>query len=90
MELNPQEPAGYDGAAAVAVALRWWDDADRIRARMAKLFPRMARILRLQEMLSLRMRGEVEAGNKIMEELATEGRAEPVMLFYRALWKRDR
>jgi tetratricopeptide (TPR) repeat protein len=35
------------------------------------------------------MRGEVEAGNKIMEELAAEGRADPVSLFYRALWKRE-
>ncbi len=88
-ELNPQELASYDNAAEAAVALRWWDEADRIRGRMAKLFPRMARSLRRAEMLSLRMRGEVEAGNKIMEELATEGRADPVMLFHRAFWKRD-
>ena len=88
-ELNPQDPAAYDNAAGAAVNLRWWDDADRIRRRMAKLFPRMARILRYEEAFSLRMRGDVEAGNKIVEELASEGRADPVMLFYRALWKRD-
>jgi TolB-like protein len=89
MELNPQEPFGYFNAAEAAMALRWWDEADRIRGRMVKVFPRMARMARPQEMLSLRMRGEVEAGNKIMEELAAEGRADPVMLFYRALWKRE-
>ncbi len=48
-ELNPQDPAAYDNAAGAAVNLRWWDDADRIRRRMAKLFPRMARILRYEE-----------------------------------------
>ena len=88
-ELNPQEPMGYDGALSAAVTLRWWDDADRTRGRMAKLFPRMARILRYTEASSLRMRGDVEAGNKIIEEQAAEGRADPVMLFYRAFWKRE-
>jgi TolB-like protein len=89
MELNPQDPFSYYNAAAAAIALRWWDEDDRIRGRAVKLFPRIARPAREAEMLSLRMRGDVEAGNKIMEELAAEGRADPVMLFYRAFWKRE-
>ncbi|MEY2440505.1 MAG: hypothetical protein QOI34_1890, partial [Verrucomicrobiota bacterium] len=88
-ELNPQDPFGYYNAAGVANNLRWWDEADRTRTRTVKLFPRLAKSAREEEMLSLRMRGEVEAGNKIMEELAAEGRANPVMLFHRAFWKRD-
>ncbi|MDB6147825.1 MAG: hypothetical protein JWO45_1489, partial [Spartobacteria bacterium] len=88
-ELNPQEPVAYYNAAATAAGLRWWDDADRIRGRMTKLFPSLARAARMEEMLSHRMRGDVEAGNKIMDELAAQGQANPVMLFYRALWKRE-
>ena len=88
-ELNPQELAGYDSAFHAALNLRWWDDADRIRRRMAKLFPRMTRTLRLYEMFSLRVRGEVDAGNKIMDELAAQGQADPSVLFHRAFWKRD-
>ena len=88
-ELNPQDPFGYYNAAGAAMNLRWWDESDRTRARIVKLFPRLARGARQEEILSLRMRGEVEAGNKIMEELAAEGRADRVMLFYRAFWQRD-
>jgi tetratricopeptide (TPR) repeat protein len=88
-ELNPQDPFGYYSAAAAAINLRWWDESDRTRARMVKLFPRLARGARYEEAFSLRIRGDVEAGNKIVEELAAEGRADPVMLFYRAWWKRE-
>ncbi|PZR77419.1 MAG: hypothetical protein DLM52_04500 [Chthoniobacterales bacterium] len=88
-ELNPQEPAGYYNAAAAALALRWWDDADRIRGRITKLFPRMARPARLEEMMSLRLRGEVEAGNQELETLHLDVRTGFVPLFYRSFWKRD-
>jgi len=88
-ELNPQDQLGYYDAATAAMALRWWDDVDRICGRMAKLFPGMARIVRLHQMMSLRMRGEVDAGNKIMDELAAQGQADPSVLFHRAFWKRD-
>jgi TolB-like protein len=89
-ELNPQDPTGYYSAADIARGLRWWDEADRVRARLIKLFPRLTREARLEEALSLRQRGEVDAGNKLMETLNLDVRSgELFMLFYRSFWKRD-
>jgi tetratricopeptide (TPR) repeat protein len=88
-ELNPQDPTGYDGAADIARGLRWWDEADRVRARLIKRFPRLTRQARVEEMVSLRQRGEVDAGNKLMETLNLDARTGFVPLFYRSFWKRD-
>ena len=88
-ELNPQDPAGYYSAADIARGLRWWDEADRVRARLIKRFPRLARQARLEEMVSLRQRGEVDAGNKLMETFNLDVRTGFVPLFYRSFWKRD-
>src|SRR3954468_1126186 len=88
-ELNPQDPAGYSAAIDGAWTLRWWDDADRIRARLIKLFPRMARRARFEEAVSFRQRGEPEKGDKILDELHLDVRTGFVPLFYRSFWKRD-
>jgi len=89
-ELNPQDPTGYYSAADVARGLRWWDEADRVRARLIKHFPRMTRGARMEEAVQLRWSGEVDAGNKILEELNLNERSEEfVPLFYRSFWKRD-
>ena len=89
-ELNPQDPTGYYSGADIARGLRWWDEADRLRTRLIKRFPRMTRGARLEEAISLRWRGEVDAGNKLMETLNLNERSEEfVPLFYRSFWKRD-
>ena len=88
-ELNPQDPTGYYSAADIARRLRWWDEADRVRARLIKRFPRMTQGARMEEMVSLRQRGEVEAGNKLMETLNLDVRTGFVPLFYRSFWKRE-
>jgi TolB-like protein/class 3 adenylate cyclase len=88
-ELNPQDPTGYYSAADVARGLRWWDEADRLRARLIKRFPRMTRGARVEEMVSLRLRGEVDAGNKLMETFNLDVRTGFTPLFYRSFWKRD-
>ena len=88
-ELNPQDPTGYYSAADVARGLRWWDEADSVRARLIKRFPRMTRGARLEEAISLRQRGEVDAGNKLIETLNLDVRTGFVPLFYRSFWKRD-
>jgi tetratricopeptide (TPR) repeat protein len=89
-ELNPQDPTGYYSAGAIARGLRWWDEADRVRARLIKRFPRMTRGARIEQAIQLRWSGEVDAGNKLMETLNLDERSEEfVMLFYRSFWKRD-
>jgi len=89
-ELNPQDPTGYYNAANTARGLRWWDEADRVRARLIKRFPRLTRGARMEEAVQLRWSGEVDAGNKILEELNLNERSEEfVPLFYRSFWKRD-
>jgi TolB-like protein/class 3 adenylate cyclase len=88
-ELNPQDPTGYYSAADIARGLRWWDEADRVRARLIKHFPRMTRGARLEQAVQLRWCGEVEAGNKLMETLDLDVRTGFVPLFYRSFWKRD-
>jgi TolB-like protein len=89
-ELSPEDPTGYYSAADIARGLRWWDEADRVRARLIKRFPRMTRGARMEEAVQLRWSGEVDAGNKILEELNLNERSEEfVPLFYRSFWKRD-
>jgi tetratricopeptide (TPR) repeat protein len=88
-ELNPQDPTGYYSAADIARGLRWWDEADRVRARLIKRFPRMARGARIEEAVQLRWSGEVDAGDKILEELNLDVRSDFAPLFYRSFWKRD-
>jgi TolB-like protein/class 3 adenylate cyclase len=88
-ELNPQDPTGYYSAADTARGLRWWDEADRVRARLIKFFPRLTRPARLEEAISLRQRGEVDVGNKLMETLNLDVRTGFVPLFYCSFWKRD-
>ena len=88
-ELNPQDPTGYYSAADVARGLRWWDEADRVRARLIKRFPRMTRGARLEQAVQLRWSGEVDAGDKILEELNLDVRSDFAPLFYRSFWKRD-
>ena len=88
-ELNPQDPTGYYSAADVARGLRWWDEADRVRARLIKRFSRMARGARIEQAVQLRWSGEVDAGDKILEELNLDVRSDFAPLFYRSFWKRD-
>jgi TolB-like protein/class 3 adenylate cyclase/Flp pilus assembly protein TadD len=88
-ELNPQDPTGYYSAANTARGLRWWDEADRVRARLIKRFPRMIRGARIEQAVQLRWSGEVDAGDKILEELNLDVRSDFAPLFYRSFWKRD-
>ena len=50
----------------------------------------MTRGARIEQAVQLRWSGEVDAGNKILEELNLNERSEEfVPLFYRSFWKRD-
>lgn len=88
-ELNPTDPAPYGLAAATATGLRWWDEADRMRARIFAKFPRAPNEAKVMAMMTLRLRGEVEAGNKLMDELHLTVADGFAPLFYRAFWNRD-
>jgi TolB-like protein/Flp pilus assembly protein TadD len=88
-ELNPQDVLGYEGADMTARGLRWWSECDQMRELTVKRFPRRARLARFGKMLSLRLRGDVEAGNKELEELNPDVQTAFTPLFYRAMWKRD-
>jgi TolB-like protein/class 3 adenylate cyclase/tetratricopeptide (TPR) repeat protein len=88
-ELNPKDPLGDNGALSVAMNLRWWDDYDRLSARLVKRFPRFDRNARLMNVVSLRIRGEVEAGNKEMDRLNLDPRTHFGALFYRNFWERN-
>jgi tetratricopeptide (TPR) repeat protein len=88
-ELNPQDVLGYDGADMTARGLRWWSECDQMREQIVKRFPRRARSARFDKMLGLRLRGDVEAGNKELEELNPDVQSAFTPLFYRAMWKRD-
>jgi tetratricopeptide (TPR) repeat protein len=54
-----------------------------------KHFPRRTRIARIEGAISLRMRGEVAAGNRELESLNLQLPAEFTPLFYMSFWKRD-
>ena len=88
-ELNPQDPQAHLLAGMTANALRWYDDSDRIRDRMIKLFPRIARMARLDRIVSLRIRGDIEPARKEMERLHPEVSWAFLPLFYTAFWDRD-
>ncbi len=88
-ELNPRDPGGYMIAGMAAVALRWWDDAASMRARLTKQFPRLSQSAHMEEGLTLRWRGKVEEGNKIFEELHFVMPDGFWPLFYISFWRRD-
>ena len=88
-ELNPQDLTAYLNAAAAAFSLRWWYELDQMRERMVKHFPRRARIARIEAGVSLRMRGEVAAGNKELESLNLKMPSEFTPLFYMNFWNRN-
>jgi TolB-like protein len=88
-ELNPQDLTAYIMADQAAFSLRWWNESDQMRERVIKHFPRRARIARIERAISLRMRGEVAAGNKELESLNLQMPSEFVPLFYMSFWKRD-
>ncbi|MEY2537140.1 MAG: adenylate cyclase, partial [Verrucomicrobiota bacterium] len=88
-ELNPQDLSGYISAGGAAFALRWWGEFDQTVQRVVKHFPRRARIARIEGAISLRMRGDVTAGNKALESLNLQIPSEFTPLFYINFWKRD-
>jgi tetratricopeptide (TPR) repeat protein len=89
IELNPQDLNAYIIAAETAFSLRWWNELDQMRERVIKHFPRRTRIARIERAISLRMRGEVAAGNKELESLNLEMPSAFVPLFYMSFWERD-
>lgn len=88
-ELNPEEPFNYYTAGVATTMLRWWEDGDRIKARVIRKFPRLEEPARLAGAEILRLRGEVEAGDKEIEALNLDVRKGFVPLFYRSFWKHD-
>ena len=88
-ELNPQDLSGYINAGGAAFALRWWSEVDQIAQRVVKHFPRRSRIARIEQAATLRMRGDVAAGNKALESLNLQIPSEFTPLFYMNFWKRD-
>jgi TolB-like protein len=89
IELNPEEPFNYHMAGYGAMMLRWWEDGDRITARLIKKFPRFEHPARLTVALLLTFRGEVEAGDKEFEALNLDMRKDFAALFYRSFSKHD-
>ena len=88
-ELNPQDRFAYINGAAVALELRWYEDADRILERALRLFPGIAKPLRMQKIITLRLRGDVESAQKEFERLNPDLHADFLPLFYTAFWNRN-
>jgi len=87
-ELNPQDLLSYISAGGAALGLRWWDELDQMVARIMKHWPRRS-IALMEHAITLRLRGDVAAGNKQLEngKLQMPGDFDP--LFYIPFWKRD-
>jgi tetratricopeptide (TPR) repeat protein len=60
-----------------------------MRARILAKFPRAAGDAKEMAIVTLRLRGEVEAGNKLMDQLHPTVIDGLAPLFYRAFWNRD-
>ncbi len=88
-ELNPQDPSSYMNAGMAAISLRWWEEGDQVNGRIAKHFPRFAREAAMEHAVSLRFRGDVAAGNKLLENAKLQMPDEFAPLFYIPFWKRD-
>ena len=88
-ELNPQEPSAYFNGWNAALALRWYDDADGINERMMKLLPRFTKPAQVSKIISLRLRGDVEAARKEMKTLDLNVQSDFFPLFHTAFWDRN-
>jgi TolB-like protein len=88
-ELNPRDLSSYIFAGHAAFSLRWWSELDQNVERLIKHFPRRSRIARIEHAATLRMRGDVAAGNKALESLNLQMPSEFTPLFYINFWKRD-
>ncbi|MFL6513828.1 MAG: tetratricopeptide repeat protein [Chthoniobacterales bacterium] len=88
-ELNPQDLWGHIHAGGAAVNLRWWAECDQMRALLIKRFPQRARRIRIEGANTMRLRGDVEAGNKELEGLNPIVADDFGYLFDIAMWKHD-
>ena len=88
-ELNPQDPSAYIFAGGAAQDLRWWDELDQVAERIVKHFPRRVRIATIEHGVSLRLRGDVAAGNQKLESGKLQMPEDFDPLFYIPFWKRD-
>jgi TolB-like protein/class 3 adenylate cyclase len=88
-ELNPRDLLAYISAGHAAFSLRWWSELDQMAERIVKHFPRRSRIARIEQASTLRMRGDVAAGNKALESLNLQMPSEFTPLFYINFWKRN-
>ncbi len=88
-ELNPQDLLAYISADGAAVGLRWWDEADQMVERIAKHFPRRASVATMEHAVTLRLRGDVAAGNKQLENMKLQMPGDFAPLFYIPFWERD-
>jgi TolB-like protein len=88
-ELNPRDLLPYISAGGAALELRWWDELDQMAERIKKHFPRRASVVAMEHAVTLRLRGDVAAGNKEMESVKLQMPGDFAPLFYIPFWKRD-
>lgn len=88
-ELNPQDPSAYFNGWTAALALRWYDDVDTMNQRLMRALPRFTKQARITKIISLRLRGEVEAARKEMKDLDLNVESDFFPLFYTAFWDRN-
>jgi TolB-like protein/class 3 adenylate cyclase len=88
-ELDPRDLLAYISAGGAALELRWWDELDQMFERIKKHFPRRARVATIEHAIVLRLRGDVAAGNKQLEDVKLQMPDDFAPLFYIPFWKRD-
>lgn len=88
-ELNPQDLLSYISAGGAAVGLRWWDEVDQMAERIVKHFPRRASVATMEHAVTLRLRGDVAAGNNQLESGRLQMPQDFPPLFYIPFWNRD-
>jgi tetratricopeptide (TPR) repeat protein len=88
-ELNPQDLLAYISAGGAAMALRWWDEVDRMVERIVKHFPRHVSGASREHAVTLRLRGDVAAGNRQLENAKLQMPGDFAPLFYIPFWKHE-
>jgi len=88
-ELNPHDLSAYLLASSTALNLRWWPELDQMQERIAKRYPRRGRSAAMEHAMSLRQRGDIEAGNKEFEKLNLQIPSEYIPLFYINFWNHN-
>jgi TolB-like protein/class 3 adenylate cyclase len=87
-ELNPRDVLAYISAGGAALALHWWDELDQVVERISKHFPKRSEAT-IEHAVTLRLRGDVAAGNKVLENAHLRMPEHFAPLFYIPFWNRD-